>query len=74
MIELTRRVRRKVVTTKGEPLVVALTPEGIWLREPRRRTAFLLPYSVAFDRAARMAADEIRRERQAKRLSRRGAR
>jgi hypothetical protein len=65
MTELTRVVRRKVASVRGQPLVVALAPEGIWIREPRRRTAYLLPYGVAFQRAVTMAVEATRREKAA---------
>jgi hypothetical protein len=57
MIAITRRVVRKVPTTKHGLLVVALTPEGLWLKSYRKRTAFLLPYDVALYRAQVLAAD-----------------
>lgn len=60
MTELSRTVRRKVRTARGETLVIALAPEGIWLREPRRRSAFLLPYGVAYVAAARLSVDAKR--------------
>jgi len=71
MTALTKVVRRKITTTRGEPLVVALSPEGIWLREPRRRTAFLLPYGAAFVQAVRLHVDAERRAKKAARTARR---
>ena len=70
MTDLTRPVRRKVTTTRHQPLVVALTPEGIWLREPRRRTAYLMPYGVAFQQAVRMHVEATRRANVAARKAR----
>lgn len=67
MTDLTRPVRRKVVSQRGQPIVVALTPEGIWLREPRRRTAYLLPYGVAFQYAVRLHVEAERRAKVAAR-------
>ena len=67
MTNLTKTVRRKIQTARGEPLVIALAPEGIWLREPRRRKAFLLPYGPAFQRAVTLAVDAERREKAAAR-------
>lgn len=61
MITLSKVVRRKVSTVRREPLVVALAPEGIWLREPRRRMAYLLPYGDAFLRAVRLHVEAERR-------------
>ncbi len=76
MIELNKTLRRKVQTSRGEPLVVALTKEGIWLKEPRRRVAYLLTYGYAFQRAADMYGEAVKREkkaaRAAKKLARRG--
>lgn len=66
-IRESRPVRRKVHTARGQELVLALTPEGIWLREPRRRTAYLLPYGVAFQRAVDMKVQADRREKQQQR-------
>lgn len=60
MTTLTRPVRRKVTTLQREPLVVTLLPEGIQLREPRRRTGYLLPYGTAFVHAARLHVDAQR--------------
>lgn len=71
MVSISKTVRRKVATTRGTPLVVALAPEGIWLREPRRRTAYLLPYGVAFIKAATLAADAERARKRAARKARR---
>lgn len=73
MTDLTKTVRRKVQSARGQPLVVALTPEGIWLREPRRRTAYLMPYGVAFQQAVRMQVDADRRAKLAARKAKRGA-
>jgi len=57
MTELTRPVKRKVRTVRDSALVVTLAPEGIWLREPRRRQGFLLPYGAAFTYAVRQYVD-----------------
>lgn len=73
MTDLTRPVRRKVVTHRLEQLVVELTAEGIYLREPRRRTKFLLPYGVAFQQAARLFVEAERRAKAAARKARRAA-
>ena len=73
MTNLTKVVRRRVETVKHEPLVVALAPEGIWLREPRRRVAYLMPYGVAFQQAAAMYVDaEKRRKKAARKAGRAG--
>jgi hypothetical protein len=69
--DLTRPVVRKVTTLRGETLVVTLTPEGLLLREPRRRSGFLLPYGVAFMQAVRIQVDAERREKAAKRKTKR---
>jgi hypothetical protein len=67
-------VRREVRTARGQALIVTLAPEGMWVREKGRRTAFLMPYGVAYQRAAMMAADADRREKAAARKARRAAR
>ncbi len=47
MTNLNRPVKRKVTTARLQPLVVTLAPEGIWLREPRRRVAYLIGLAIA---------------------------
>ena len=73
MTDLTRPVFRKVTTLRGESLVVALTPEGLLLREPRRRSGFLMPYGVAFQQAVRMHLEADRRAKAAAKKARRRA-
>lgn len=55
------QVRREVATQRGQALIVTLTPEGIVIREKRRRRGFLLPYGAALQRAALLAAEAERR-------------
>lgn len=74
MTTLSLPVRRKVTTLRGEELVVVLTPEGIQLRQPRRRTAFLLPYGVAFLEAVWIRVDADRRAKAAARKAKKAAR
>lgn len=62
-VQNSRPVRRAVTTAHGQPLVLKITPEGIWLREPRRRTAYLLPYGHAFQTAVRLEVEARRREK-----------
>lgn len=73
MTTLSKPVRRKVSTLRGEQPVVTLLPEGIQIREPRRRTAYLLPYGVAFVYAARLHVDAERRQKSAARKAKRSA-
>lgn len=61
--DLTRSTEYRVRTVRGEAVVVALTPEGIRLREPGRRTTYLLPYGVAFQRAVALAVPATRPRR-----------
>ncbi|MCW5591024.1 MAG: hypothetical protein KIS74_02895 [Burkholderiales bacterium] len=68
------QVQREVRTARGEPLIVRLSPEGIWLREKGRRTAFLMPYGSAYLRAAMLAAEADKRAKLAARKAKRGAR
>lgn len=74
MTELTRPVKRKVFTQRHQPLVVTLTPEGLWLREPRRRQGYLMPYGTAFQMAARFYADAERARKKAARLAKKQTR
>jgi hypothetical protein len=67
-------VRREVRTVRGAALIVTLAAEGIYLREKGRRTAFLLPYGVAYQRAASMADDAERRAKAIERKARRAER
>lgn len=70
----TRPVRREVTRERGRDLIVRLAPEGIYLREKGRRTAYLLPYGVAYVRGAMLAADQLRRDKAAARKERAKAR
>ena len=74
MTALTRTLHRKVQGHDGSDYVVSLAAEGIYLRRPRRRTKYLLPYSHAFLRAAYLEADRQRREKQAKKAATKAAR
>ncbi len=56
-----KTLQRKVRTLRGEAMIVKLTPEGIVLKEPRRRRGFLLPYETAFMTAVRAAVEAERR-------------
>lgn len=71
MTTLTRPVRRKISTARGEPLMVELSPEGIYFREPRRRKSFLLPYGDAFMRAVRIQVEAELKEKKLERKLRR---
>lgn len=56
--KLTKPVRRETdVTHDGRPIIVAMSSEGIVLREKGRRTTYTLPYRYAFVQAARLHAD-----------------
>lgn len=72
--ELNRKVKRRVYTRRGEPLVVTLTAEGVYLREAGRRTAFLVEYGFAYQIGAKMAAEAARAQRKAARKAKREAR
>jgi hypothetical protein len=58
----------------GRPLMVKLTPEGIYLREKGRRTSYLLPYGVGYMRAVWLAANALRAAKAAARTERSKAR
>ncbi len=63
MTDLTKPVRRRIRTVSGDVLNVALLPEGIEFREPRRRKSFLIPYGEAFVRAARLSVEAELRDK-----------
>ena len=65
------RVSRRATALRGGELVVTLTPEGMYIREARRRRAFLLPYGVAYQTAARLQVDAERRAKKAARAAKR---
>lgn len=67
------RVARRVSAGRSGELAVTLTPEGIYLRESRRRIAYLLPYGVAFQRAAMLFASAERERKAKERKARREA-
>jgi len=71
MVTITRRVVRKATTHKGQLVVVSLTPEGIWLREYKRRRGFLLPFGHALQQAARLEAESMKAERSRTRAAKR---
>jgi hypothetical protein len=73
MVSLSKTVRRKVRTHRGEELVVILKPEGIYLREPRRRTVFLLPFGIAYLEAVQLEVAARRRAKAAARKARKVA-
>lgn len=68
------KVRRETDDThRGRPIIVALSSEGLHLREKGRRTVYVLPYRVAFDKAARLHADDRVAKRRPKRKRTRSA-
>ena len=69
-----KTLQRKVRTLRGDAMVVKLTPEGIVLKEPRRRRGFLLPYETAFMVAVRAAVDAERRAKPARARKRKTSR
>jgi hypothetical protein len=74
MIDITKPVKRKVLTLAHTPLVVAMAPEGIWLRERGRRTAYLLPYGQALLEAVRLHIYAEKRRKTSERKQRAAAR
>jgi hypothetical protein len=64
---VTTRLERPVtrrIETPSRDLVVTMTANGLELREAGRRTSYLLPWGVAFVRAASLS---VQAERAAKR-------
>lgn len=72
--ELTRPVRRKVTTRRGEILTVSLTRDGITFRQYGRRTEYVLDYGRAMLRAAEIHAAAERAAKAAARKAKRAAR
>lgn len=56
------------------PLIVKMTPEGIYFREKGRRTKYLLPYGTGWIVAARLYAEAERQRKKEERKARRAAR
>lgn len=59
---------------KVAPIVIELHPGFMTLRQKGRRHRYVLDYTAAYITAARIQADEIRRERAAERAAKRGKR
>jgi hypothetical protein len=68
---LTKPVRREVASLHHGALIVTLAPEGVYFREKRRRTSYLLPYGVGFQKAVGLVVEQQRRERDAARKAKR---
>jgi hypothetical protein len=64
---LNKAVVREVHSRTFGPIVVKLTPEGFYLREKGRRTAFLLDYGHAYQHAVMMDVASKRLERKVRR-------
>ena len=69
-----KTIKRQVSTRYYGELVIRLAPEGVYLREKGRRTSYLLPYGVAYQRAAAIEGERQARERLAARRERAKAR
>lgn len=61
--KLTKPIAREVTVRHHEPMIVTLTESGVQFRTKGRRTSYLLPYGLAFQRAATIEADAARGER-----------
>lgn len=70
IIQIDRPVRRRVLSTSGKALVATMMPEGIYMREKRKRTAYLVPWGHVFVQGAKLAADRRRADRLAERAAR----
>lgn len=69
--KLTRPVSRELpLVLDSTPLVVTLTVAGILFRLKRSKTSFLLPYGLAYQRAAQLEADQRVRTKRVRRASR----
>lgn len=72
MTPLVRPVRREVMTARRERLVAIATAEGLYLREPRRRTLYgPLDWGRLYLQAAKQHADALRAAKKAERQKRR---
>ena len=69
MIRATKPVRRLVATLHHGDLVCTITEEGVYYREKRRRTSFLIPHGVAFQRAVDLHLARERAEKKAARTT-----
>jgi hypothetical protein len=69
------RIARKVRTARGEIVVVELAAEGMYFREPGRRTRYLMPWGRAYLQAVALTVNDRPRpkRRRSARLSTRGA-
>lgn len=71
-LERGKKVRREIPGTKYGELVVTMTDAGLLLREKGRRTTYgPLDWSWLYLQGAKLLADQVRRERAAKRKARR---
>jgi hypothetical protein len=68
---ISKPVRRVITTLHHGELTCTITEEGIYYREPRRRTSFLIPHGVAFQRAVDLHIQRERAEKKAARVTRR---
>lgn len=64
-------LRAVVTSIHHGDLVLTVAEEGIWFREKGRRTAYLLPHGVAFQRAVDL---HVQRERADRKLASRARR
>lgn len=73
MTRLTKPVVREVASgLAGPPLIVTLTLGGLELRVKGTRTRYLLPWELAYLRAAQLVADERIRAKRSRRVASRG--
>lgn len=69
-----REVEGSIRLTRGRPIVVRATDQGISFREKGRRTWFgPLPWDSLFGQAVRLEADRIARDKRAARLARKAS-
>ncbi len=78
MTELVRRKRRLVLETpyliRGRAVIVHVWPSGLTLREKGCRAGLEISWAQVYNRAAEIAAESARRERQESRRPRSGLR
>jgi len=73
LLNITKRIRRRVRAMDDSVLHVEIAPEGLWLWEPRRRRRFLSPWGFVYQVTVRAVIDseramrvKVRRRRRAR--------
>jgi hypothetical protein len=73
IIHVHKPVRRRVISGRGAHLVATMAPEGIYMREHKRRTAYLVPWGLVYLQGAKLEAARRAAEKLAERKARKAA-